>query len=102
MLRSTWVWECLAWSFVRLPRGGAIAAIGSTGLGLTKEDRHECWEQDPNNLPTGGCSDYIYPQFFSNYIDDGGTSSGSDILLGEMMGNAVSDYLVEYPIKAVV
>ncbi len=97
-MRVTWVWECLAWAVTRLPYGGAIAAIGTTGLGLTKEDRNDCWQEDPNVLPTGGCSDYMYPQFFYNYIDDGGSSSGSDILLGEMMGNTVSDYLDHFPI----
>ena len=97
--RSTWVWECLAWAVVRLPWGGAIAAIGSTGLGLTKEDRDDCWQQDPNDLPTEGCSDYLNPQFFYRYINDGGSSSGSDILLGEMMGNTVSDYLDYFPIN---
>jgi len=95
---GTWVWECLASVVVRLPYGGAIAAIGCTGLGLTKEDRDDCWQQDPNNLPTEGCSDFIDPQFFFRYINDGGTS-GSDILLGEMMGNTVSDYLDYFPIN---
>lgn len=95
----SWVWECLAWAVVKLPWGGAIAAIGSTGLGLTKEDRHDCWLRDPNDLPTEGCSDSLYPQFFSRYINDGGSSSGSDILLGEIMGNTISDYLDHFPIN---
>jgi len=96
---STWVWECLASAVVRLPYGGAIAAIGCTGLGLTKEDRDNCWQNDPNVLPTEGCSDFIDPQFFFRYINDGGSTSGSDILLGEMMGNTVSDYLDYFPIN---
>lgn len=94
----TWVWECLAWSAVRLPRGGAIAAIGCTGLGLTKEDRDDCWTEN-GTIPTEGNSDYLEAQFFSRYINDGGSSSGSDILLGEIMGNAISDYLDHFPIN---
>ena len=97
-LQTTWVWECVAWAVTRLPYGGFIAAIGTTGLGLTKEDRHDCWEEDPNDLPTGGCSDFMYPSFFHNYINDGGTNTGSDVLLGEMLAHTISDYLDEYPI----
>ena len=96
---GTWVWECLASAVVRLPYGGAIAAIGCTGLGLTKEDRDDCWQHDNTTLPTEGCSDFIDPQFFFRYINDGGSTSGSDILLGEMMGNTVSDYLDYFPIN---
>jgi len=98
-LHLTWVWECLAWSVVRLPYGGAIAAIGCTGLGLTKEDRDDCWQRDNTTFPTEGCGDFIDPQFFFRYINDGGSTSGSDILLGEMMGNTVSDYLDYFPIN---
>jgi hypothetical protein len=68
---------------VRLPYGGAIAAMGCTGLGLTKEDRNDCWRANHSNLPTEGCQDFLNPQFFFRYINDGGSSSGSDILLGE-------------------
>jgi hypothetical protein len=84
---------------VRLPYGGAIAAIGCTGLGLTKEDRDDCWQQDHNIIPTDGNGDYLDSQFFFRYISDGGSSSGSDIRLGEIMGKAVSDYLDKYPIN---
>jgi len=97
--KLTWVWECVAWAFTRLPRGGAIASMGCTGLGLTKEDRDDCWQEDPSNLPTEGCQvDFLNPQFFLRYIEDGGTNTGSDILLGEMMGNTISDYLDYFPI----
>jgi len=95
---ASWVWECLGWSAVRLPWGGAIAAIGCTALGLTKEDRDDCWKKN-GTIPTEGNSEYLDSQFFIRYINDGGSSSGSDVLLGEMMGNTVSDYLDHFSIN---
>jgi len=94
----SWVWECIGWSVVRLPWGGAIAAIGCTALGLTKEDRDDCWKEN-GTIPTEGNSDFLDPQFFFRYINDGGSSSGSDVFLGEIMGKTVSDYLDYFPIN---
>ena len=97
-IKGNYVSECLAWRFVRLPWGGAITAIGCTGLGLGKEDRDDCWKKN-GTIPTEGCLDYLGPQFFFNYIEAGGSISGCDVLLGELMGNTVSDYLDNFSIN---
>lgn len=79
----TWIPECWGWKFVRKIGGGAIAAIGCTGLGMTKEDK-DSFE---------GASDYLEPQLFYEY----GNKKSSDIL-GELWAKALSNYLDAYPI----
>jgi len=80
---STWVPECWSWKLTRKIGGGSIATIGCTGLGMTKEDK-DSFE---------GASDYLDSQFFYEY----GTN-GTNIL-GEVWGNAITNYLNKYPIN---
>lgn len=82
LMYSTWAPECWGWKLTRMYRGGSIATIGCTGLGMTKEDK-ESGE---------GASDYLDAQFFYEY-----GINGTDIL-GEVWGKAISNYLDEYPI----
>jgi len=77
-----WAPECWAWKLTRMLRGGAIATIGNTGLGMTKEDKDS----------QEGAGDYIDSQFFYEY-----GINGTDIL-GETWGKAIANYLDEYPI----
>jgi hypothetical protein len=79
----TWIPECWGWKFVRKIGGGAIAGIGCTGLGMTKEDK-DSFE---------GASDYLEPQLFYEY----GQNKSSDIL-GELWAKALTNYLDKYPI----
>ena len=81
--KYTWIPECWGWKFVRKIGGGAIAAIGCTGLGMTKEDK-DSFE---------GASDYLDPQLFYEY----GKNKSSDIL-GELWAKALTNYLDKYPI----
>jgi prepilin-type processing-associated H-X9-DG protein len=79
---GTWVPECWGWKLTRMYRGGSIATIGCTGLGMTKEDKES----------QEGASDYLDAQFFYEY-----GMNGTDIL-GETWGKAISNYLDKYPI----
>ena len=79
---GTWTPECWGWKLTRILRGGSIATIGNTGLGMTKEDK----------VSKEGASDYLDSQFFYEFGID-----GTDIL-GEAWGNAISNYLDKYPI----
>ena len=81
-LRLDYPIECWSWKLVSLPFGGAIAAVGNTGLGMTKEDK-ESFE---------GASDYLDARFFWEY-----GKNGTDIL-GEVWAKAITAYLNEYPI----
>ena len=78
----TWIPECWGWKLTRKIDGGSIATIGCSGLGMTKEDKSSL----------EGASDYLDSQFFYEY-----GINGTDIL-GETWGNAISNYLEEYPI----
>ena len=82
-LRLDFVPECWSWKLVSKPFGGAIAVIGCTGLGMTKEDKSSF---------SGGL-DYLDARFFWEY-----GVNGTDIL-GEVWGKAISDYLDKYPIN---
>lgn len=81
--KVTWILECWGWKLTRKIGGGSIATIGCTGLGMTKEDKES----------REGASDFLDPQFFYEY----GTN-GTDIL-GEAWGNAITNYLNQYPIN---
>ena len=82
-LRFDFIPECWSWKLVSKPFGGAIAAIGCTGLGMTKEDK-ESFE---------GASDYLEPRFFYQY-----GANHTDVL-GDTWGKAITDYLHKYPIN---
>jgi len=80
---STGVPECWGWRLTRKIGGGAIATIGCSGLGMTKEDKES----------QEGASDYLDPQFFWEY---GVNGTG---ILGEAWGKAIINYLNKYPIN---
>ena len=80
---STWVPECWSWKMTRKIGGGSIATIGNTGLGMTKEDKST----------KEGASDFLDSQFFWEY-----GINGTDIL-GEVWGNAITNYLNKYQIN---
>ncbi len=81
--KYTWVPECWGWKMTRLSRGGAIATIGCTGLGMSKEDKQSF----------SGAGDYMEPTFFyevgTNHTD----------ILGKAWGNTIRDYLNHYPVN---
>ncbi len=76
--------ECWSWQMVRKPGGGAIATIGSTGIGCLKEDE---------NAGGTGAWSYLATQFFWEY------SVNSKDILGEMWAKTTSDHLNEFPIN---
>lgn len=80
---STGIYECWGWKLTRKIGGGAIATIGCSGLGMTKEDKES----------REGASDFLDPQFFYEYGING-TS-----ILGECWGKAISNYLDRFPIN---
>jgi hypothetical protein len=80
--RYTWIRECWGWKLTRISRGGSIATIGNTGLGMSKEDKHSF----------SGAGDYLEPTFFHEYGVNGTR------ILGRVWGNAITDYLKQYPI----
>ena len=81
--KYTWIPECWGWKLTRMSSGGAIATIGCTGLGMTKEDK----------LSFSGAGDYLEPTFFHEYGVNGTT------ILGRVWGNTITDYLNHYPIN---
>jgi len=78
----TWIPECWSWKLTRWEKGGSIATIGCTGLGMTKEDK----------VSFSGAGDFLEPSFFYNY-----NVMGYDIL-GECWAATLSRYLDFYPI----
>ncbi len=74
--------ECWSWWITRKINGGAIATIGCTALGYTKEDK-STWD---------GATSWLEPRFFWEY-----GVNGTDIL-GEVWGKAIIAYLNKYPI----
>lgn len=79
---GTYATECWSWKLTRKMSGGSIATIGNSGLGMTKEDKES----------QEGASDFLDSQFFYEY-----GINGTDIL-GETWGNAITNYLDEFPI----
>jgi len=80
--KYTWVRECWGWKLTRISKGGSIATIGCTGLGMSKEDKQSF----------SGAGDYLEPTFFHEYGENG------THILGQVWGNAITDYLNHYPI----
>mgnify|MGYP001050177522 CR=1 FL=1 len=78
------VYECWSWRLTSLPRGGAIATLGSTGLGYGKEDKFHPEE--------GGAGDWLDVLFF-----EANGQHGIEIL-GHAWGHAIATYLDQYPI----
>ncbi len=78
----TWIPECWSWKLTRWEKGGSIATIGCSGLGMTKEDK----------VSFSGAGDFLEPSFFYNY-----NVEGYDVL-GECWAATLSRYLDFYPI----
>lgn len=79
----TWIPECWGWKLTRKIGGGSIATLGCSGLGMTSEDKFD---------GEGGAGDFLEPTFFYEYGVNGTT------ILGEVWGNALTDYLNKYPV----
>jgi hypothetical protein len=80
--RDTWIPECWGWKLTRISKGGSIATVGNTGLGMSKEDKHSF----------SGAGDYLEPTFFYEYGVNGTQ------ILGRVWGNTITDYLRQYPV----
>ena len=80
--KFTWITECWGWKLTSMSKGGSIATLGCTGLGMSKEDK----------LSFSGAGDYLEPTFFHEYGVNGTT------ILGKVWGNTITDYLNHYPI----
>jgi hypothetical protein len=86
---SNWVPECWSWYFVKVPDGGAIASMGSTGYGGVN-----IGDYDTNDIPDciEGADGWFETQFFRLYHDE-----GFDVL-GETYGQTVADYIEGFPV----
>ena len=90
-----YVQKCWGWQFTCLPKGGSIASIGHTGTSYYGAGDGHLFE---NNIPDGipDCIQYfdgwLEPHFFKIYNHD-----GIDIL-GQTHGQALTDYLNQFPI----
>jgi hypothetical protein len=89
LFHSTWtfglpVYECWSWRLTRAAGGGAIATLGSTGLGYGKEDKI-------GSVKEGG-GDWLNTLFFEQY------GLGGHTTLGDAWAAAIGQYLEEFPI----
>lgn len=80
--KKTWVYgypnpECWSWWITKLPKRGAIATIGCTGLGPG--------EFDEAFIPDTGC--WIFPELFRQYGQEGHE------ILGDMHEQAITSYI---------
>ncbi len=96
--RSSWslgvpVRECWGWSLVTKPKGGAIAAIGNTGLGY--EAGGEVGDLDGDGINEPDCVEslcgYLEAQFFKGY------QLHHITMLGKTWCHAIMQYLRIYP-----
>ncbi len=76
-------YECWSWRLARKDGGGAIATLGYSALGYTKEDKNF----------TGEASEWLDTYFFWEY------GMNKTDILGEIWGNVISAYLDTYPIN---
>jgi hypothetical protein len=85
--------ECLGWALAGKTKGGAIAAIGSTGLGY--EASGDVGDLNGDSLNEPDCVEalggYLQSQFFKSY------GLGYTTILGNTWGNAICSYLAVYP-----
>jgi hypothetical protein len=80
--RFGWIPECWSWQMVKKRNGGAIAAIGNTGLGYIY----------PGNYTLNGLEGWIDPRFFYEIGVQGKTT------LGEAHSQAIADYVNKFPV----
>lgn len=69
--------ECWSWWLTKVPRSGAIATIGCTGLGPGSFNQEF--------VPDTGC--WIFPEFFRQYGEEG------HHVLGDAHGQSITSYL---------
>ena len=74
--------ECWSWWLTRKIDGGAIATLGYSGLGYTKEDKNFM----------GEATEWLDTHFFWEY------GMNKTDILGEIWGKVISAYLGAYPI----
>jgi hypothetical protein len=85
--------ECLGWALTMKSNGGAIATIGSTGLGYEASGDVGDLNGDALNEPdcVEALGGYLQSQFFKSY------GLGYTSNLGDTWGNAICGYLAAYP-----
>ncbi len=88
---KNWVLECWGWYIVKVPDGGAIASMGSTGYGGVN-----IGDYDKNNIADciESADGWFENQFFRLY-----NHNGIDIL-GETYGQTVADYIENFPVNS--
>ena len=88
---TKWVPECWSWVFVKNPRGGAIASIGSSGFGGVNVG-----DFNSNGIPdcVEGADGWFETQFFRLYNEE-----NLDIL-GETYSQVVTDYVNNFPVDS--
>ena len=84
--------ECFSWWLTRKIGGGAIATLGSTGLGYGYVGNHSDIDGDGIDEPDAleGLGGYIEIMFFNIY------SKGIEYL-GEVWGTTIRNYLDVFP-----
>jgi hypothetical protein len=92
--KNTWchgapVPECFSWYFVKMPRTGAIATIGHTGLG---------YGAPGDIITTEGLDVGICIEFFKQYEIQYGDNSGA-VVLGDVYSNVLTNYVDLYDIS---
>jgi len=78
--------ECWSWTLVRQSKTGAIATIGCTGLGYGIRGANA----------TKGVGGWINNEFFRIVAEKLG--QGTPLLLGDIYGEALSNYVEEFPV----
>jgi hypothetical protein len=86
---STWVPECWSWVFIKNPRGGAIASLGSSGYGGVN-----IGDYNENGIPdcVEGADGWFETQFFRLYNEE------HIDMLGATYAHTVSDYVANFPV----
>jgi len=81
--KNEWVPKCFSWWLTSKPNGGAIAAMGNSGLGMGL----------PGFNYTDGLDGWLFPRFFYNYGQLGAEH------VGEAHSAAIADYAIEFDIN---
>jgi hypothetical protein len=86
---SDWVPQCWSWVCVTVPRGGAIASIGSIGFGAVN-----IGDFDHNGIPdcVEGADGWLELEVFRLYHND------HVDFLGQAYGQAVANYAHNFPV----
>jgi len=86
---SNWVPECWGWAFVRVPNGGTIASMGSTGYGGVA-----IGDSNHNGIPdcVEDMDGWFETQFFRLYNDEHIDN------LGRTYGQTINNYVQTFPV----